>query len=249
MKVCDLENPKPGFPKRGRVFSSENATMTIFDSWDGKAINVDLTVFDRSSNFVGEDEGDPRDAPLFSGWKVKEAKNIPETAERIGNDPQENSWVEIPQNGLIFDYKGLPNSPPAYNDVIVRETFSMPKAGNIFSIDDIHESYLDDLSATITADEIAAMLFEANPNTFAFNSANEFMDTHDGFGVQEMIDLNLVFKDSAFQNKRVGYLLKQDFNCCGKIIMENNEVSRRLEPSQLPFSLDDSFIIELKKKH
>ena len=227
------------------VFITIPATLTISPNWNGSNIDVTVTVIDLGASLPACHTGDPIDSNNYTyTWTISQASNIPNKLIRASISPPENMWTSyVPPlysaGGVAFDYRGMPDPPPAYQGVIVNEEFPTVTSGGIFNMNDLTNAWKNAHPNILTPDAAAQVIFGSGlSNSFPLDSNNEFEDYHAGWAM----DVNMIpqiFTPSAISNKRVGYKYDQNYSSCS-VNLGSTEIWRRI---------DSSLNVELKKKH
>lgn len=186
-------------------------------------------------------QGNIIDPPVTRMWTISHPQASPTTLS-LTNNPNNSPngiWFTPPtSSSFTYEYIGGLDTPPLYNGIIVNESKSTPLANGIFGLDDILDSKRRQLGTSVTADDIANMLFsKSDEDTFVFNQQHTITDTHQGFLTKlgSLRDLRNWFTPNAISNKRVGYMMEQKFESCGNDLL-NTKINRRFDvPSHINF--------------
>ncbi len=226
------------------VFVSRNASLTILPSWSGTNIDVTVEVTDLGAALPPCHTGSPIDPSNSYTWSIVNATNLPTKLVRVGSSPPENTWTsysppKYDEGGVTFTYRAMPDAPPAYSDLIIREEFPTLSAGGIFTMNDLTTAWKNMHPTILDADAAAQVIFQAgNPNSFALDSTHEFDDYHAGWTMDVSL-IPSIFTTDAINNKRVGYKYDQTYSVC----------SNNLGTAEIWRRIDKSHHVELKKKH
>lgn len=189
--------------------------LYISNNWDiSQNIEIKVTVTELSSPMPACNDGNQIDPYATYIWSITPAsiQNLPTGLDKNQTNPPDGSWkTEISP----FTYEGIPKSPSTpYEGVIVKEILSNPIP--IFDMNDIKDSWKNANPSLSTPQLIADMIFLPTiPHTFAFDTSNEFTDTHGSIADNPYYKSTDIFKQSARENLKVGYYINQEYviNC------------------------------------
>jgi hypothetical protein len=181
------------------------------------------------------DFGNAKDPDLTDLWHVipiPAGVMMPNAINRQSPpSPLPVDWTLLPTpiDVVTFTYLTLPEPTPVYQDFVIRETFDLPTAGTIFNMMDILPSFKTMFPLILTADQVARFAFKgATSNALGVNALNVFTDTHGGYTLNMLVNLNNIFTLPAIAANRVGYTLQQHYSCCNNIPFANPVIQRRI---------------------